>query len=154
MEVLNKHDSFQLQKLKDTTIVISHQNKLFDKKHLHKPFVQAMNTNKKIVQEQINYSLLKNLSKKADYTQRELAKSLDISLGKLNYCLTELVKKGFVKIDNFKKSDKKIGYLYYLTPQGMEEKVRVTYHFLKRKTQEYEELKNQIAEIKREISGQ
>ena len=113
-----------------------------------------MNTSKKIVQEQINYSLLKSLSKKADYTQRELAKSLDISLGKLNYRLTELVKKGFVKIDNFKKSDKKIGYLYYLTPQGMEEKVRVTYHFLKRKTQEYEELKNQIAEIKREISGQ
>jgi EPS-associated MarR family transcriptional regulator len=75
---------------------------------------------------------------------------LDISLGGVNYCLKGLVEKGFVKIDNFRKSENKAQYSYLLTPKGVEEKVKLTIEFIKIKTQEYERLKNEIKNLKTE----
>ncbi len=74
-----------------------------------------------------------------------------ISLGKFNYCLTELVKKGFVKVDRFRSSHNKAAYMYIITPQGLEEKARVTTRFLHRKMEEFEEIKKQIEELAEEV---
>ena len=74
----------------------------------------------KINQEQ--FQILRKVSKKPSSSQRELANELDISLGKINFILNELKKKGLIKINNFKKNKNKVGYLYVLTPKGIAEK--------------------------------
>ena len=84
--------------------------------------------------------VLRKVGKNPLITQRELAKELGFSLGKLNYCITELKKKGLVKIKNFKKNPKKINYIYVLTPKGISEKTRLTINFMKKKMAEYDEL--------------
>jgi len=87
-------------------------------------------------------------------TQRELARELGISLGALNYCLKALVEKGWIKMENFSRSDRKLNYAYLLTPNGIAGKARLTNHFLRRKLEEYEELKAEIAELQAEAGGQ
>jgi EPS-associated MarR family transcriptional regulator len=99
-----------------------------------------------------NYNLLKLLEDQPNLTQRQMAREMGISLGKFNYCLKELVKKGFVKVDRFTSSDNKAAYMYLLTPRGIEEKARVTHKFLKRKMAEFEEIRKQIEELKQEMS--
>ncbi len=96
------------------------------------------------------YELLKTLKDNPDLSQRDLAKRLGISLGKVNFCLNALVEKGWLKVNNFRKSDNKLAYAYLLTPHGLEEKSRITLHFLKFKVQEYERLQAEIAELKRD----
>ena len=101
--------------------------------------------------QEIRYRLLKLLDDDPNLTQRQMAEQMDISLGKFNFCLKELVKKGFVKINRFTSSDNKAAYMYILTSHGIEQKAKITVNFLKRKMDEYEELKKQIKEIKSEI---
>lgn len=96
------------------------------------------------------YRLLKRLHADPDVSQRALAKELGISLGKLNYCLRAVIAKGWVKAVNFKNSSNKKAYAYYLTPQGIDEKARVTGRFLKRKLQEYEAIEREIEELRLE----
>jgi len=93
-----------------------------------------------------HFNVLRKIQSKPNSTQRELAYELGFSLGKLNYCLKALKQKGLVKISNFKKSKKKINYIYILTPQGISEKTRLTINFMKVKMQEYDELKQEIKE--------
>jgi len=100
-----------------------------------------------------NYQLLKTLEANPELTQRDLAKELGFSLGKTNYCLRALMDKGLVKACNFRNSRNKTAYIYKLTPQGIEEKARVTYRFLKRKQREYEQLKREIEELAQECEG-
>ena len=76
---------------------------------------------------------------------------MGISLGKVNYCVSELASKGWIKITRFKSAKKKIPYTYMLTPKGLEEKGRLTLTFLKRKLSEYEEIKKQIRELHYEV---
>lgn len=104
------------------------------------------------MQQEINYKLLKLLEDRPDLTQRQMAKEMGISLGKFNYCLKELVKEGFVKVDRFTSSDNKAAYMYLLTPRGIEEKARVTHKFLKRKLIEFDDIKKQIEELRQEMS--
>ena len=87
-----------------------------------------------------HFKILRKISKKPDSSQRELAKELGFSLGKLNYCLKELQKKGLIKINNFKNNKKKFNYLYILTPLGLSKKTKLTINFLKKKMTEYDEL--------------
>ena len=94
------------------------------------------------MQDEITYKLLKSIEENPKQSQRELSKALGISLGKLNYCLRALVDKGWIKVKNFKENPNKAGYLYLLTPVGVEEKAKVTVRFLKRKMQEYEQIKS------------
>ena len=93
---------------------------------------------------QDHFKLLRKLSKKPQSSQRELAKELGFSLGKLNYCLNELKLKGLLKIKNFKRNKNKLNYIYLLTPHGIAEKTRLTVNFMKRKMQEYDELKKEL----------
>jgi|TARA_B110000459_G_scaffold85445_1_gene95745 EPS-associated MarR family transcriptional regulator len=92
------------------------------------------------------FNILRKIQKKPNSSQRELAKELGFSLGKLNYCLKGLQNKGLIKIQNFKKNPKKINYLYILTPKGISTKTRLTINFMKRKIQEYDQLKLEIYE--------
>ena len=91
-----------------------------------------------------HFNVLRKIVQKPDSSQRELASELGFSLGKLNYCLKELKKKGFIKIENFKKSKKKLNYLYMLTPSGFTMKKNLTLNFMKIKMKEYDELKKEI----------
>ena len=100
---------------------------------------------------EIRYRLLKLVESNPNMTQRQMAEEMGLSLGKFNYCLKELVRKGVVKIERFKTSDNKAGYMYLLTPHGIEQKARITASFLKRKMAEYEEIKQQIAELNGEL---
>jgi EPS-associated MarR family transcriptional regulator len=110
-----------------------------------------MNTND---DQEIRYRLFKLLDDDPNLTQRQMAGEMGISLGKFNYCLNELVKKGFVKISRFKSSQNKAAYMYLLTPRGLEEKTKITVHFLKRKMSEYEKIKHEIKELKREVRAE
>ena len=93
---------------------------------------------------QDHFNVLRSIQKKPKSSQRDLAKDLGFSLGKLNYCLKELKKKGLVKIKNFQKNPQKINYLYILTPKGISAKTELTLKFMKRKMHEYDELKKEL----------
>lgn len=93
---------------------------------------------------QDHFNILRKIQNNPNSTQRELAKELGFSLGKLNYCLKALQKKGLIKIENFKKNPNKMNYFYILTPQGIAEKTKLTINFMKRKIKEYDELKKEL----------
>lgn len=97
--------------------------------------------------------VLRAIKDNPEMTQRELSAVLGISLGRVNFLLRALVDKGFVKIDNFKKSNAKNAYLYYLTPRGMEAKAKTTYLYFKRKLAEYERLEEEIRELRKELEN-
>ena len=103
------------------------------------------------LQEDTNFRLMQLLHDNPHISQREMAKALGISFGGINYCLSALVKKGLVKINNFSKNQNKFGYAYLLTPSGISEKAMLTGSFLKRKLQEYEALNEEIEALKLEI---
>jgi len=101
-----------------------------------------MNKSTKNSQDQLN--VMRKIGKNPNLTQRDLAGQLGFSLGKLNYCLKELKIKGFIKMNNFKKSKNKMKYIYVLTPGGITAKTKLTMNFMKRTMQEYDELKREI----------
>jgi len=103
------------------------------------------------LKDEVRYKLLSLLEKNPEATQREIAEELGVSLGKINYCLSALIEKGLVKARNFTNSNNKAAYAYLLTPRGIEEKAKVTVQFLKRKMDEYESLKHEIEQLKREV---
>ena len=107
-----------------------------------------------IDEKMIHYRLLKLLNENGNYTQRELAKEMGISLGKLNYCISELTKKGMVKVIRFTNSKNRRAYAYLLTQHGLQEKIKLTLRFLKRKLEEYDEIRKQIREFSTELEEQ
>ena len=95
-------------------------------------------------QNEETFHLLSELHSSPDATQRQLSKNLNISLGKTNYLIQQLIKKGIIKVKNFSHNPGKLGKVrYILTGKGLEQKVRLTYHFLKKKEAEYNKLKNE-----------
>jgi EPS-associated MarR family transcriptional regulator len=98
----------------------------------------------------IRLDLLRKLESNPHFTQRELSQEMNVSLGKVNYCMKKLTEKGLIKLTNFTHNPNKMGYAYLLTPSGIEEKARLTFSFLKRKTAEYEILKKEIIALKLE----
>ena len=103
------------------------------------------------IQEDTYFRVMRILQENPDLTQRELAEQLGVSVGGLNYCLKALMDKGWVKMQNFQNSKNKFKYVYLLTPQGIAEKVALTSRFLKRKMEEYDALKVEIAALKVEV---
>ena len=103
-----------------------------------------------VLNDETRYRILKMLEADPKASQRRIADELGISLGRVNYCLQALVKRGLVKANNFRNSANKRAYLYLLTPRGFEEKARVTARFLRVKLDEYEVLKRELEELQRE----
>jgi EPS-associated MarR family transcriptional regulator len=97
--------------------------------------------------------LLRLLEARSDLSQRDLARELGMSLGKVNYCLKALIDRGLVKVRNFRDSRNKLGYAYLLTPRAIDNKSTIALHFLKRKVDEYEKLRAEIEQLKREIGA-
>ncbi len=95
--------------------------------------------------DQDQFEVLRKIKKVPESSQRELAEELGFSLGKLNYCLKSLQKKGLIKLKNFQKQPNKIKYLkYVITPKGISERTKLTLNFMKRKMKEYDELKKEL----------
>ena len=98
-----------------------------------------------------HYHLLRLLDSRPQLTQRELAREMGVSLGKVNYCVAALIEKGWIKARNFRNNKNKLSYAYLLTPSGIEQKAVITVHFLRRKMEEYESLTKEIAQLRREV---
>ena len=95
-----------------------------------------------------DFEILRFIAKNPSISQRKLSKELGISLGKLNYCIKLLQKKGLIKIQNFKKNKNKLRYLYILTPLGISKKTKLTISFIKNKISEYDKLIKEEASVK------
>ncbi len=102
---------------------------------------------KRINHSEIELEILRNLESNPDLTQRQIAEKLGVSLGKTNYLIKALLAKGFVKVNNFRTSNNKLGYMYMLTPEGIENKTKLTILFLQRKSEEYNKLKKEMENI-------
>lgn len=103
--------------------------------------------------DEIRYKLLKAIEEDPSLSQRELAARLGVSLGKTNYCIKALIKKGLIKSGNFKSNPNKADYAYLLTPHGIREKARVTLRFLRRKMDEFEQIKQEINRLQSEVDN-
>ena len=97
--------------------------------------------------------MLRILQGNPDLTQREIAQLLGVSTSGLNYCLNALIDKGWVKVDNFRESKNKFGYVYLLTPSGIAEKAKLTGRFLNRKLLEYDEMRAEIESLRGEVTA-
>ena len=91
-----------------------------------------------------HFNVLRKIDNSNKLTQRQLAHKVGFSLGKLNYCLKALKKRGLVKISNFEKNPNKLRYMYILTPRGISHKTKLTINFMKLKMREYDELSKEI----------
>jgi EPS-associated MarR family transcriptional regulator len=103
--------------------------------------------------DEMRYKLMRLLEVNPTMSQRDVARELGVSLGKVNYCLQALIRKGLIKVTNFKNSQNKAAYMYLLTPQGLEQKANFTVEFLRVKMQEYERLRAEIRQMRREAEG-
>ena len=101
----------------------------------------------------VHFMVLHLLEDEPEFTQRELAEKLGISLGGANYCLKALIEIGHIKAGNFSKNPDKSVYLYLLTPEGISEKAKLTAGFLKRKMAEYRALKKEIESVRSNLKG-
>ena len=104
--------------------------------------------------ESLHCELLYLLEQNPGLSQRELSRQLGISLGRVNYCLKALAAKGWLKLENFRRSPAKHRYIYVLTPDGISMRSALAAGFLKRKLAQYEQLKAQIAMLERELPKQ
>ena len=100
----------------------------------------------------MHYKILRLLESRPDISQRQVSSELGVSLGKANYCIKAMLDKGWIKAGNFKNSQNKIAYAYLLTPEGIERKAKIAVRFLNRKMQEYEEIKREIDQLRRDLA--
>jgi EPS-associated MarR family transcriptional regulator len=102
--------------------------------------------------DEYRYKVLKLLDDNPELTQRQLAKALGISLGKVNFCLKALIEKGMIKAGNFKNSQNKQAYAYLLTPKGVEAKARLVVAFLRAKVAQHQALQREIEQLRQEVA--
>jgi EPS-associated MarR family transcriptional regulator len=102
------------------------------------------------VADDIQYKLMRALEVNPEMSQRDIARLLGVSLGKVNYCLRALMRKGWIKVTNFKNCQNKAAYMYLLTPRGMEQKAELAVRFLRDKLREYEALRVEIEQMRKE----
>ena len=101
--------------------------------------------------DEYRYKILNSIEIKPTLSQRELARDLGVSPGKVNFCLQSLIRVGLIKANNFRNSQNKLSYMYLLTPSGVEAKTSITLRFLKAKIREYEMLKVEIETLQMQV---
>ncbi len=111
-------------------------------------------TDPKPSENELDYALLRQLETKTDSNQRDLAKRLGVSVGKVNFCMRAVIDRGWVKVNNFRRADNKLAYAYLLTPSGAAAKMRMARRFLAIKEAEFEQLQNEIEALREEVSRQ
>ena len=102
----------------------------------------------------MRYKVMRLFAANPKLSQRDAARELGISVGKVNYCVQALIRKGWIKATRFKNSSNKAAYMYFLTPRGIEEKTGLTIRFLQIRMREYESLRAEIEQIRRETEQQ
>lgn len=102
---------------------------------------------------ELDYALLRQLEAATDSNQRDLAKRLGVSVGKVNYCIRAVVDRGWVKVNNFRRADNKWAYAYLLTPSGVNAKIRLARMFLAHKEREFEQLQHEIQLLRTEVAA-
>ncbi len=112
-----------------------------------------LNEAKSVAQHDAHFRVMRAIETNPNFSQRDIARSLGISLGAVNYCLNALIEVGFVKVRNFRASNNKLRYAYFLTPKGAAEKAALTGSFLQRKMREYEALKAEIEALQLEAEA-
>lgn len=105
------------------------------------------------ISEETRLRILRVLEQNPELSQRELAKSLGVSLGKVNYCLKALVEVGWVKAGNFVRSSNKVKYVYVLTPVGVKQKAALTINFLELKQRQFDSLRKEIDQLEQEVKN-
>lgn len=96
------------------------------------------------IQREEIFEIIEEIERNPTTTQRVISERLGISLGKTNYLLKALIDKGLIKVRSFSANPRKLEKInYILTKKGLQEKVRLMYHFLKRKEAEYNLLKTE-----------
>jgi EPS-associated MarR family transcriptional regulator len=105
-----------------------------------------------LLSDEMRLKLLRLFEGSPQASQRDAARELGISLGKVNYCLQALVHKGWIKSNRFRNSRDKFAYRYLLTPRGVEAKAALTVRFLRIKMREYETLRTEIEQLRREAA--
>ena len=105
------------------------------------------------MQDETHYKLMQLLKANPEMSQRDVARQLGVSLGKVNYCLRALIRKGWIKASNFKNSNNKAAYRYLLTPHGLERRTSLAIRFLRRKMREFEALRAEIEQMRRDAEG-
>lgn len=103
-----------------------------------------------MLSDEMRYKLMRLLEANPQLSQRDVAREFGISLGKVNYCLQALIRKGWIKAIQFKNSHNKVAYRYLLTPRGIEQKASLTVQFLQIKMREYELLRSEIEQLRAE----
>jgi EPS-associated MarR family transcriptional regulator len=99
------------------------------------------------------FDVIRLIAESPRVSQRKMASSLGVSLGKVNYCIRALIEKGFVKAENYRNSGNKLAYVYLLTPSGIAAKAELTRYFLARKVGEYEALRLEIEQLRKQSEG-
>ncbi len=110
-----------------------------------------MNRNKENISLEDTYAIFKEIERSGELSQRDFAGKLGYSLGKVNFLIKALTEKGLVKMENFAKSNNKMGYRYVLTPRGISEKYQITADFLKRKEAEFIKMQMEIEELRKAL---
>jgi EPS-associated MarR family transcriptional regulator len=100
--------------------------------------------------DETHFKTLRELAKDGTLSQRELSRRMGLSLGRANFVVNALLRKGYIKAQRFKNSKNKIAYRYILTPKGVSTKLSQTYDFLQRKTEEYNRLREEIEKLREE----
>ena len=121
---------------------------------VQRPAVACLVIIKSMPNDEIQLSVLRLLEKNPRLTQRQLAAELGVSLGKTHYIVKSLIEVGLIKLDNFQRSNNKLGYAYLLTPKGIAEKAAITVRFLARKQEEYKRLEREIETLKSEVDAE
>jgi EPS-associated MarR family transcriptional regulator len=117
-----------------------------------KSCVHSMNKKNQASREEIRLRVMRLVDGEPNLSQRAIADRLGVSLGSVNYCVKALVEKGWVKVDNFRRSDNKLAYVYILTPRGAAARLLQTKIFLNNKLEEYKELKAEIIRLEAEVA--
>jgi len=113
--------------------------------------MNVMNAMNKAFDKKIRLELLMLLQDQPELSQRAMNKKMGVSLGKINYCISALVQKGFIKVERFKKAKSKSAYIYRLTPKGLEELTRLTLSYLKMRLKEYDQIKTEIKSLSEQV---
>ena len=110
-----------------------------------------MASRRKENQENVKFRVIRLLNENPEISTRQIAKKVGISNGAAFYIINALIDKGFVKLENFLSNPRKGHYAYLLTPKGIREKSLLTYDFLERKRQEFQELRTEIKALEEEV---
>jgi EPS-associated MarR family transcriptional regulator len=117
---------------------------------VERPIARLPALQKPMLSDEMRLKLMRLFEANPKASQRDVAREFGISLGKVNYCLRALVQRGWSKVGRFRNSRNKIAYRYLLTPRGLEKKAALTVQFLQIKMREYESLRTEIEQLRRE----